>query len=144
MPIFPFTDYSVEPNAAFPNGYTISRPLIWVGLKYGERSIPNVFFSIIDTGCDYCVFPADYLEPLGIDIKGLPRGNVRGMGEDHPIYFSNVTLWVDELGEWEVYAGFSEYLRGTESGFLGFRGFIDRFRVEFDTSSKHVTVSRLS
>jgi hypothetical protein len=144
MPTFPFTDCPVGPSSAFPNGYTISRPLIWVGLKYGGRSIPNVFSSISDTGCDYCVFPADYLDPLGIDTKGLPCGDVKGMGEHHPFYFSNVTLWVDGLGEWEVYAGFSEYLRGTQSGFLGFRGFVDRFRIEFDCSLKHVSVFPLT
>jgi hypothetical protein len=118
--------------------------LIWVGLKCGERSIPSVLPAIVDTGCDYCVFPVDLLEPLGIDPEGLPQADIKGMGEHLPIYFTNVTLWAQGLGEWEVYAGFSEYLRGTQSGFLGFKGFIDRFTVEFNSSANLLSVGPLS
>jgi hypothetical protein len=140
MSVIPYTRHRVDPNPAFPCGEEIPRVLCWVGIKQGGKH-STVIQAMIDTGSDYCVFPADVLDELGIDKGSLPLGEIRGMGEAQNIYYATVTLWVKDVGEWEVYAGFSEYLRITGSGLLGFRGFLERFKIVFDPSASEVTIS---
>jgi hypothetical protein len=127
----PYTRHAFGPSDAFPSGDEIPRALCFVGIRSGEKG-SKIIQAMIDTGSDFCIFPADVLDDIGIGENTLKVGPVKGLGEGQKTYFATVTLWVENLGEWEVYAGFSEYLRGTGSGLLGFRGFMERFKIEFD------------
>jgi len=116
--------------------------LRYAGVRRAEK-FSTVFEVMIDTGSDYCVFPADLLDEIGIDKGELPMQEIKGMGEGRSTYFATVVLWVQDLGEWEIYAGFSEYLRGTGAGILGLIGFLDRFKVTFDPQRQEAVVESI-
>jgi len=111
-----------------------------VTLRNGRQRTGS-FLSLIDTGADYCLFPSDYLEEIGIDRSTLRPGTVQGVSIDAGVLYANVDLAIEGLGEWTVYAGFSDYWRGQHVGFLGQVGFFDRFTVSFDYRKRKCEVS---
>jgi hypothetical protein len=128
---FPYYPVEIESSPAFPNGYVAYRPVISISLGYDGKTVSE-FYCVVDTGADYCMFPSDYLSVLGIDRDTLNTGPVHGIGEDKGVPFASVNLKVGLLGEWPVYAGFSDHWKGQNIGFLGYTGFLERFRVNLD------------
>jgi hypothetical protein len=96
---------------------------------------------LVDTGADYCLFPADFAVRLGLDLNNLPPALVYGAGSDNDVRFAIVQIEFDDLGKWELLAGFSPAWNGREAGALGNLGFLDRFRISFDWSKKEFEVN---
>jgi hypothetical protein len=71
----------------------------------GKFSDP--LLCVVDSGGDWCLFPLDFLEPLGIDKNGLSIDYPHGLGEGCEAYFATVTLHAMNLGFWETCVGFS-------------------------------------
>jgi hypothetical protein len=128
---YSYTLQELDRSAAFPTGHNAPRALVSANLSLGERETGR-FVAIADTGADYCSFPADLAAALGLDFDQMPSANAFGLGDKANFRFSMVTLEVDQLGSWSIYAAFCKDWNGRKLGFLGQLGFFDRFRVTFD------------
>jgi hypothetical protein len=131
---YKYTTCGLNASPAFPEGHSVSRTLITVSLNNGELSTGQ-FLALVDTGADYCVFPADFAEPLGLNYEVLPSASVSGVGEDQQVRFSSVRLELQGFGEWKIYAGFSKLWNGRNLGMLGHLGFLERFKITLDPSN---------
>src|ERR1700686_2216187 len=130
---YEYTAVALDPSPAFPEGHSVPRTVIAVSLKNGECRTGQ-FLALVDSGADYCVFPADFGEPLGLNYESLPSASVSGVGEDQQVRFSAVRLELHGFGEWEIYAGFCKSWNGRNLGMLGHLGCLERFRIAFDPS----------
>ena len=135
---FAFYPEDIAPSTAFPDGHLVRRPVALVGLSKGTSCV-EPFYALLDTGADYCIFPSDYLEALKIDRASLGTAQVHGVGTDL-VPFAEVTLSIAGLGEWPVKAGFSDLYKHKNFGFLGNRGFFDRFAVVFDFQNQECSI----
>jgi hypothetical protein len=132
---FFYTPCDLETTDAFPNGHTVNRTLITVSLRNGDF-VTDSFYGIVDSGADYCMFPASLLGALGIDRNSLRLSSARGLGEDRAIMFATVKLDANQLGAWPVYAAFSDQWNDMNHAMLGHCGFLERFRLSLDPSSQ--------
>ncbi|MDO8674988.1 MAG: hypothetical protein Q7K71_02565 [Candidatus Omnitrophota bacterium] len=88
------------------------------------------FACIVDSGADYCVFPARYGEILGLNIESGRRLRSGGLGGGDVLYFHKVTVKVVLDGEpvqFHCRAGFSRTMDKAGIGFLGRHGFFELF-----------------
>ena len=136
--VFPYHREQLDSTASFPAGQELWRPVLCVKLVYGSASIDC--WSLVDTGSDYCIFPADFATRLGLDLSLLPSSSVYGAGSDSGVRFAKVLMCHQDLGVWEVRAGFSPEWNGREAGALGNLGLFDRFRVSFDWQKREFEV----
>lgn len=77
------------------------------------------------------MFSASLLPALRLASESLPVAGTRGLSTDLQVCFANVTISVQGVGEWTVYAGFSNTM-DADTHMLGHRGFLERFRATFD------------
>ena len=132
---FRYSILPAEPDAAFPNRRSIKRPLLPVLLEKDGKAIVGP--AMIDSGADYCVFPASIGTALGIAMPN-PNAYVFSRRADAPqiAYFDtvNVTIWNGDSAEqpfrFELYAGFCDSLDHVGFGILGQEGLFSRFQVQ--------------
>jgi hypothetical protein len=120
-------------SEAFPKGHATKRPYVNASLR-SEGFETHSFFAIADTGADYCMFSATLLPELGLEFDFLPVAESSGLGEDSNVRFAYVSLNVEDIGEWTIYAGFSKSKPCDDPALLGHFGFLERFRAVFDPS----------
>jgi hypothetical protein len=132
MAKFPYIEYVRDENSGCHSGQKVHRPLLGIMLENGGKFSIEMF-ALLDSGADYCLFPYQFLEELGIEKAGLGVDFPLGMAEGHTIYFATVTLHVMGMEEsGEIEAGFTEYLDGKGMAVLGHNGFFDRYKVMFN------------
>lgn len=77
------------------------------------------------------------MQPLGLDPLTCPNEMSMGMGSANvPTQFANVTIDMQGLLQFPLYAGFTIGLEQMGFGLLGQVGFFDRFNVHFRLSEK--------
>jgi hypothetical protein len=92
---------------------------------------------MIDSGADYCVFPQSFMKSLGIDPLTAPVEMTSGVGtEGMPAHFANISIDLQGLIRFPVFAGFTAGLDPIALRLLGQVGFFDRFNVGFRLSEK--------
>jgi len=98
------------------------------------------FDSLIDSGADFCVFPANLGEAAGLNVFEGKNAITFGVGGKETLYFHKVKVEViikDEPWIFECRAGFSIKLNAKGIGFLGRDGFFDLFQeVSFNQKVK--------
>ena len=96
--------------------------------------------SLVDSGADFCVFPANTGKAIGLDIHEGENVSTFGIGGKETLYFHKVKVEViinDEPWIFECRAGFLTKLNSKGIGFLGRDGFFDLFQeVTFNQSVK--------
>lgn len=78
------------------------------------------------------MFPSDYLEILGIERGTLQTGPLHGIASVNDAPFATVVLKIAGLGEWPIYAGFSDHWKGQHVGFLGYSGFLEQITLHLN------------
>jgi hypothetical protein len=79
--------------------------------------------------------------PLGLDPLVAPVERISGMGSSNvPTHFANVTIDLQGLVQFPVYAGFTSGLDQTGVGLLGQTGFFERLKITFDYSKKMYSI----
>ena len=84
----------------------------------------------MDSGADFCVFPARFGELIGIDIK---KGELKpsfGVGGMESLYFHHIKVGLiikGDIWKFSCYAGFSTKMNVKGTGLLGRNGFFDLF-----------------
>jgi hypothetical protein len=117
-------------------GPGVLRPVIPIDLTIDDRAI--TYEALVDSGADYCIFPAEIGELLGLDITHGIKKEVAGItGQLEPYYVHPVTL---TIGGWSyaIQAGFLPNIGRFGYGVLGQYGLFDRFIVQFDLLKKEI------
>lgn len=129
--------YTVRPLSS-PNPVTgkssTSTPCVRVRL--GKKGITTPRFdAVVDSGCPYCLFHADFAKVLKIDLESGVSAPIRGVhGGGTDTYFHKVKIYVESDWVIDVFAGFVK--KFNFAGLLGRNGFFDNFQVRFDHSGK--------
>lgn len=132
---FPYTFGSIDKSPAFPDGARVCRPLLKILLAHGE-ALSEPLDALVDTGADFCIFPATVADQLNLKWEELPSAPGYGAGTDHDIRFARITIIQRELGPWPVYAGLSKEWSARGIGILGWMGFLEHMNVSFKSGSQ--------
>lgn len=88
--------------------------------------------AIVDSAADHCLFPLNFAQKLGLDLPAMPVAKSGGIGTPGiPTAHANVTVDLQGILRFDVYAGFTAGMDLWGVGLLGQRGFFDRFDVTF-------------
>jgi hypothetical protein len=131
MPKFEYEKHQYIESEGCHSGQEIFRPILGIALE-NDGKFSDPLPCLIDSGGDWCLFPLDFLEPLGMEKIGLGIDYPQGLGEGCEAYFGTVTIHAMNLGFWEASVGFSAKLNGKGFGVLGQNGFFDQCKVLFD------------
>lgn len=72
------------------------------------------------------------MQPLGVDPLAAPTELTAGLGSTNvPTYFTNISVDLQHVIEFPLYAGFTAGLDSLGCGLLGQVGFFDRFNIDF-------------
>jgi hypothetical protein len=72
------------------------------------------------------------MQPLGLDPLAAPIELTSGVGSSNlPTHFANISIDMQGIIEFPLYAGFTTGLDHLGYGLLGQNGFFDRFNVSF-------------
>ena len=127
--VIPYTVIPCHPTSAFPDQKIVSRPQVPTFLECGGKRLEIFFPSVIDSGADYCMFPAQFGEMIGIPIREGKEQATRGIGHD-TAYFHFVKVFA-VVGKtryyFNCYAGFMYSLDAIGMGLLGRHGFFELF-----------------
>jgi len=115
-------------------------PRLLTTLEWNNVRSEFFFQSVVDSGADYCVFPARFGEKIGIDIKRGKLATMSGFGGKGQCFYHQVKTLVvinKQIWRFECFAGFSEQMNGLGVGLLGRHGFFELFEeVIFDQRKK--------
>lgn len=109
-------------------------------LEWENSRTPFSFPSVVDSGADYCVFPATFGERLGLQVKKGQLTRMSGFGGGGECFYHkvNVVALIDQkILRFECFAGFSEQMNEMGIGLLGRHGFFELFdEIIFDQRNK--------
>jgi len=138
---FKYSRLPCKPTEAFPDKHSVLRPIINIAIKYQNRSFR--LFVLLDTGADWCLFPASVGEYLDIQIEQGRKIEYKGISAPGVAYFHEVTLGI---GGWyhNCLVGFSRDLdRMNVNAILGHDGFFDRYEVSFNYKKEIIEVKKI-
>ena len=119
---------------------TLYAPILKSSLFHKNTGRLFYFDSIVDSGADFCVFPANAGKAIGLNIYEGKNISTFGVGGKETLYFHKVKVEVivnDQSWKFECQAGFSTKLNTKGIGFLGRDGFFDLFKeVSFNQKVK--------
>ena len=110
---------------------TVYAPILRTTLYHKNDKRLFLVDCLVDSGSDFCIFPADTGELIGLDVYEGKNVTTYGIGGKETLYFHNVKVEViikDEPWIFECRAGFSTKLNAKGIGFLGRDGFFDLFQ----------------
>ena len=109
----------------------VSLPLLEIGLSKGN------FMCLVDSGADYCYFPAAIGEALDINVKDGEKRESKGItGTPFTAYFHAIDCKIGGR-DYKVKIGFS-YDLGVPFGILGREEFFSLFKVCIDHRNEEV------
>lgn len=126
----PYQKIQIPPRLDFP-AKTIYAPILKTSLFHKNKERLFYFDSIVDSGADFCVFPANVGKAIGLDVSEGKNILTFGVGGKEMLYFHKVTVEViikDESWTFESYVGFSTKMNAKGIGFLGRDGFFNLFQ----------------
>ena len=142
---FEYKRYRVE------RGPSIRRPIIPIvihnpraPLAYPIRSIGCE--ALVDSGSDYCIFPSEIGELIGIDVTAGKRQLISGVvaGESRPIYFHVVELSFEPGARFEAWVAFMPELSSNGHAILGQHSFFSRVSfVKFQAHRSKLEIGKI-
>ena len=116
------------------DGPDLTRPIIRVLIRNPRdpSSSSIAYEALVDSGADFCVFPAEIAELLQIDLTAGEERHAGGVvaGERRPVYFHPIEIQVGLRGDQvrrPIWAGFMPDLAENGHGILGRHGFFSGF-----------------
>ena len=126
---FPYTKVIIPVQREIPEK-TIYSPRVETYLFHGAKQTHFSFYSVVDSGADFCVFPAKFGELIGIDIKNGQSIPSFGVGGKEMLYFHQIKVGIiirNEIWKFDSRVGFSYKMNDKGTGLLGREGFFDLF-----------------
>ena len=140
----PYTKIEIPPRGSFP-AKTLYSPLVKTFLFYENKKPIFSFDSVIDSGADFCVFPAEFGEMIGLTVEAGQHLPSFGVGGKDTLFFHKIKVGIimrneiekDEIWKFECTAGFSRTMNKKGVGLLGREGFFDLFKeVSFNQNAR--------
>jgi hypothetical protein len=128
--VLPYTKIIIPDKGSRPEKI-IYAPILDTFLFHKSKQTNFSFRSLVDSGADFCVFPAKYGSVLGFDIKKGRPIVTSGIGGNETLYFHTIAVGIivrKELWKFQCEAGFSFKMNSKGTGLLGRRGFFDLFQ----------------
>jgi hypothetical protein len=97
------------------------------------------FDALVDTGADYCSFPARWVGITDEEWETLPSLDLDTIKGDRTLRFAWMDVTIEKIGKVEIYAGLTK--DRVEIGVLGNHGFLDRYKAAFDLATETFTIS---
>ena len=97
-------------------------PRVMTVLEYNHMRGNFFFPSVVDSGADYCTFPAVFGERLGVNIQSGLRMPTAGLGGGDDLYFHTIDVVVvieQQAWSFSCFAGFSRSMDSLGIGLLG-------------------------
>jgi len=141
MPTFEYSYGNFEPCDVFPDGSRVCRPYVRAVL-HRDKFFSHEFEALIDTGADYCTFPAHWLKITDEEWGRLPSLETETIKGDKTIRFMMVNVYIEKLGDVEIYAGLTK--DRAEFGILGHHGFLEHYKATLDPRADSFTLERYS
>ena len=123
---------------------SIERPIIPVIITNPRAALDEpiravVCEALVDSGSDFCIFPSELGEMLGIDVTAGSRKMLGGVvaGESRPVYFHVVELSIEQGDRFQALVGFMPDLSGNGHGILGRHNFFNHFAFVTFRDHKH-------
>ena len=142
----PYQKIEIPAQGDFP-AKTIHSPILKTSLFHKNKKPLFYFDSIVDSGADFCVFPADAGRAIGLNIHEGKNVSTFGVGGKETLFFHKVRVEIiikDEPWIFECQAGFSNKMNAKGIGFLGREGFFNLFQeVAFNQSVKMFRLKEL-
>ncbi len=139
---FKYSRWLCLPTEVFPTRHSILSPVIRIAIKYQGKKFDTV--ALLDSGANWCIFPASVGEYLGIQIDQGKKLEYTGVSARGIAYFHNVTL---EIGGWghNCLVGFSPNLDTMNvPAVLGHNGFFDRYEVIFNYKKEIIEIKQVN
>lgn len=114
----------------------IIRPVIRIVLKRDKKFV--VYFALIDSGADYCIFSIEVAKVLGIPLRPK-RINLKGIAKEKVTgYLGNVEIGINGTSYdlTAIFADIGEF----GHGILGQRGFFEHFDVSLSYRSREIVI----
>ena len=115
-------------------------PRLPTTLEWNNTRTKFSFPSVVDSGADYCVFPANFGERLGLEVTKGRRAQMAGFGGGGECFYHKIGVLVlieNKIWRFECFAGFSERMNEMGIGLLGRHGFFELFdEIIFDQRNK--------
>lgn len=133
---FPYAKFPL-PRKSDLFGPSLLKPIIPVKVSAGKKEIN--YFTLIDSGADFCIFDAGVGEYLDIDVRSgesMEFGGIQNQGGAEA-FLHEVTI---NIGGWDYKTtiGFSYDIAPHGYGILGQKGFFDLFVVKFDYKKEEI------
>lgn len=126
----PYTELFIPAKGSRP-AKVIHSPLLNTKLFFRRKETMFDFPSVVDSGADFCVFPAKYGSIIGVKIKQGDSIVTNGVGGRKILYFHKIKIGVylrDQIWKFNADVGFSYKINEKGVGLLGRQGFFDQFR----------------
>jgi hypothetical protein len=126
--VIPYLTVPCPVDPIFQSADMISRPLVETSLMYGAKELDVTFYSLVDSGADFCIFPAQFGEAVGVPVRRGRILHTSSIGTGAELYFHEVVTIVRLDGEMVPFrceVGFTDQL--DSHGVLGRNGFFGLF-----------------
>lgn len=119
----------------FSNKKYVLRPIIPVSLQYKDKSI--YYEALIDTGADFCIFPIELANTLGIKLDPKEIVYFSGVG-GQPLkgFITKVILRIDKVNVSTKIV----FAASGSTRVLGQRGFFDHFDVKLSHHKQTIEI----
>jgi len=126
------------------HGPSIERPIIPLIISNPHAELAEPIRAVacealVDSGSDFCIFPSELGELIGIDVTAGQQKLIGGVvaGESRPVYFHVVELSIEEGSRFEAWVGFMPDLSRNGHGILGRHSFFNEFSFVTFRDHKH-------
>lgn len=140
----PYKKIQIPSRVDFPAQVKYS-PIVATVLENKGKRLDFSFDSIIDSGADYCVFPSQFGELIGLNVELGKRLPTYGVGGQETLYFHHIKVALiieKEAWEFPCFAGFSRKMNHKGVGLLGRQGFFNLFKkIEFVENKRKLNLS---
>ena len=127
--IIPYTSISITAKGV-QQPKVIFAPLLETFLYHQDRQTNFSFYSLVDSGADFCVFTSKFGEMIGLEVDQGEAIPTMGVGGIEVLYMYDIRVGVkilDDIWHFNCRAGFSKKMNKKGIGFLGRKGFFDLF-----------------
>lgn len=139
IPYFRIGTPSPEYRTIFPDRPAVFQPLIKIVLR--DQGRKHRLLALIDSGSEFCLFPRDIADLLGINIRTGVRAEVMGIGGGEiQFFFHEIEMLLDRY-HIRTKVGFAASGIGV-SGILGHQGFFDQFIISFNYRHRFVELKK--
>jgi len=116
----------------------VMRPVIPVIISYHGSYFQ--YSVLIDSGADRCLFDSEVASALGISREGRTTREAMGVGGKISTYYMHPVTMTVGGQSYQIEAGFMDNVGGgiVPYGFVGQKGFFDKFVIIFDSSRNEV------